>query len=152
MLRTTRVFISQVNCFLLLGDIFLNQARYSEALSHYLRAAQIDDHNPEALKGIIACNSELGQPERTWELAQELNLELIKDPLIFLSLFQVGHCAIERLLEDGPQLHAEEIGQAEFRCGLFLNCATATANHADHGLLQQIAGHYFEIHNFQNAG
>lgn len=85
-------------------------------------------------------------------MAQELNLDHVKDPLIFLSLFQVGYNVIERLLESSPQQRSEEVNQVEFRCNLLLNCATAVADHSDFGMLLQIAGHYFEIHNYQNVG
>lgn len=142
----------QINYHLLLGDIHLGRNEHDKALQSYTQATEIDLYNIEALKGVITCNYELGLYSNTWDLAQSLNMDNIKDPIVFLGFFQTGMDSIEQLSDpDMRPLHATEIRQLEARCNILLNYATANAEPHDYSLIEQIAGNYFQIRNYQNV-
>lgn len=145
-------FISQINCYLLLGDIYLQQDDYESALDNYNEAIDIDQHNVEGLKGVLTCNYQLDLFDETWDLLDGLSFAEIKDPMVFIGFYQIGYACIEALtVNEAIPEESNEVRTIENKCNSLLNYASALTDCKNIELRNTIAQYYFDIKNYQNV-
>lgn len=122
------------------------------ALKNFTNAANISQYNIEALKGILACNYQLCLYEETWDLTNQLKLDEIHDPSVFLGFYQIGSACIENMRESGQTRDEnEEIKELEIKCNILLNYALTTTESSNIDQLKQLSSYFFDNHNYQSV-
>ena len=140
-----------------LGDLYLSQRLYSDALPRYRSAAKIDPHSLPAHLGLSKALLELGFAEKARQILEKMIKRHGRDPNVLMGLFSAcyrlnlldeGLIYLEKLLQlypDYPEAHFElgklkvqmgsiEAGESDIRTALKLQPNDARA----HGALADI--------------
>ena len=134
----------------MLGDIYLQEEDFESALDEYDNAFNLNMSCIPAIKGMLICYSELRMFEDGLDLADRLRCEDIKDPNVFLGLYQIGYAFIEEVSsQEASEFSTDRVRVLEDKCNTFLNFAFDNSETKDLDFMEQIARNYFQIKNFQ---